>query len=247
MKCLHCLLPVQEEDTNHILPASLGFGDLACTPPGTVCKPCNNYYGREVESQALASFPFVHFRCINGVPTRKGKRPTLNVTLTGPEAVLTADLQEQILDFDDVCAPKHPTAVCRMLVKWALEFIASNGEYDLAVSNRFDAARQFARAPKSNSIWLLGLSIDGPALESNLAPRSADRPLSCRVGFVAVGSKLLFQVELAGVTLRVPLDEELDAVQLVTHGMRVCRCRVQAGVSATDGHQPQSWVMPVRS
>ncbi len=77
MTCIFCQKQVVEASISHILPASLGGEEWACLPDGLVCSRCNQYFGEKVENLALASFPFLPFRVLLGIPTRKKAAPEM--------------------------------------------------------------------------------------------------------------------------------------------------------------------------
>ncbi|MES1934623.1 hypothetical protein T35B1_18563 [Salinisphaera shabanensis T35B1] len=77
MNCIFCKQAGNGASLSHILPASLGGEQWACLPGGLVCSKCNQYFGEKVESQALMSFPFLPFRLLLGIPTKKGRAPKM--------------------------------------------------------------------------------------------------------------------------------------------------------------------------
>ena len=49
--------------------------------PGVTCDACNQYFGQKVESKALRSFPFIEFRVLAGIPSKKGAMPSMATTI----------------------------------------------------------------------------------------------------------------------------------------------------------------------
>ena len=167
MTCIFCDETADGATVSHILPASLGGEQWACLPNGLVCTGCNQYFGEKVESLALGSFPFLPFRLLLGIPTRKGSAPTMQTHLgtvrsspfpgqIGIDPV-TPEIEEAIergtiSQVRILAEPTEPLAVCRMLVKMGLEVVAADSADD-ARDKRFDSARTFARAPARGAEW----------------------------------------------------------------------------------------------
>lgn len=138
MSCIFCRRKAEGSTLSHILPASLGGEEWACLPDGLVCSRCNQYFGEKVENYALGSFPFLPFRLMLGIPTRKGKAPAMKTHLgmlrSGPfpgqigidpitpevEASINSGSTSQLRILAE---PSEPLAVCRMLVNSALLLI----------------------------------------------------------------------------------------------------------------------------
>lgn len=167
MTCIFCRKPADTARVEHILPESLGGGDWACLPRGLVCGACNQYFGAKVEAPALGSFPFLPFRVLLGIRTKRNRAPTLESALglvRGSPIPRTLGLDPRndeietgvrdgtITQVRILAEPTEPVAVCRLLLKMGLEFIAANSVAD-ALSPRFDAARAFARSPQRSSRW----------------------------------------------------------------------------------------------
>jgi hypothetical protein len=167
MSCIFCGKPAEGATLSHILPASLGGEEWACLPDGLVCSGCNQYFGVKVESFALGSFPFLPFRLLLGIPTRKGKAPAMNMYFgkvhSGPlpgqigidpiSPEIEASINSgKISQLRILAEPTEPLAVCRMLVKMGLEVVARDSASD-ARDHRFDSARSFARAPARGTKW----------------------------------------------------------------------------------------------
>jgi hypothetical protein len=152
MMCLFCRGISDHSSRSHVLPASLGGEDWACLPEGVVCSDCNQYFGAKVEAQALGSFPFICFRILFGIPTRKKKAPKMETFLgtmrAGPrpgtigidpnnEAVEEMLAKEQIGQLRILAEVTEPLAIARMLLKMGLETVALD-DHELALSSRFD-------------------------------------------------------------------------------------------------------------
>lgn len=165
---------------SHILPASLWGQEWACLPDGLVCKQCNQYFGEKVEKLALDSFPFLPFRVLLGIPTRKGTAPKMSTrsgTVKGslrpgqigidpasPE-VEKALQSGRITQVRIIAEPTEPIAVCRMLVKMGLEVVARDSPDD-AREMKFDSARVFARSPVKGTHWWFVISTNHELLFS---------------------------------------------------------------------------------
>jgi hypothetical protein len=167
MNCIFCDETADEATVSHILPASLGGEEWACLPSGLVCSGCNQYFGEKVESLALGSFPFLPFRLLLGIATRKGSAPTMRTHLgtlrsspfPGQIGIdpITSDIEAAIetgrlSQLRILAEPTEPLAVSRMLVKMGLEVVAADSAED-AHDDRFDSARIFARAPARGVEW----------------------------------------------------------------------------------------------
>lgn len=178
MNCIFCNRNTVGASVSHILPASLGGENWACLPDGLVCSGCNQYFGEKVESRALKSFPFLPFRLLLGIPSRKGHAPTMQTHLgalrsAGGEGrvgidpcsleIETAIAAGKITQLRILAEPTESLAIARMLVKMGLEVIAADNQED-AHSHRFDSARKFARFPKRGTKWWWFMSTDHDAL-----------------------------------------------------------------------------------
>jgi hypothetical protein len=116
---------------------------------------------------ALGSFPFLPFRLLLGIPTKKGHAPmmqthlgTLRSSLNNGQIgidplspkIQTAIESGHITQLRILAEPTEPLAICRMLVKMGLEVIAADS-LDDARDKRFDSARIFARFPARGAEW----------------------------------------------------------------------------------------------
>lgn len=225
MTCIFCQNLVTGSSISHILPASLGGGTWACLPPGIVCDRCNWYFGKEVESRALASFPFLPLRVLLGIPTRKGSPPHMGTPLgtvratvqpgtlgldPATPAVEEALLNGRITELDIIAEPTEPAAVCRMLVKMGLEALASDLP-DYARSPTFDSARDFARRPARGSSWWFLMHTDHPALFSRFRRGVSRAAWASRVNLSIQGSGevILFRLQFLDVVIITPLDSRI--------------------------------------
>lgn len=171
--CIFCREPAAGRRVEHILPESLGGKDWATLPPGVVCDGCNQYFGSKVEGPALNSFPFSPFRLLLGIATKKGRRPkmgsALGVLRSGPQGTLDIEPRNaataeaiasgRISQLRIPAVPTEPVAVCRLLLKMALEVVADASKED-ALSQRFNEAREFARAPAKGAQWWFLIATD---------------------------------------------------------------------------------------
>ncbi|MBU1260309.1 MAG: HNH endonuclease [Planctomycetes bacterium] len=167
-KCIFCKTENGTYKTiSHILPESLGGKQWACLPQDLECDDCNDYFGSKVERLALNSFPFLEFRSLLGIPTKKNKSPkqetslgTIKGTLCPGIIGLDPKFKEiekvvsngQITQLRILAEPTESLAICRLLLKMGLEVVA-NDSFDDAMKTKFDAAREFARKPLRGSKW----------------------------------------------------------------------------------------------
>ena len=61
--CIWCGGPTNDSDVSHVLPVCSGNRDTQVLQKGTVCRPCNNYFGSKVEP-ALIEDPVIHAICV---------------------------------------------------------------------------------------------------------------------------------------------------------------------------------------
>jgi hypothetical protein len=174
LPCIFCKRRCDNRSVEHIFPESLGGKEWSCLPPGIVCDACNNYFGTKVEPRALDSFPFLPFRVLLGIPTKKRRASKLEVlqgTVFGSSSAGRVELDPRdeevaagvrtgrITQMRLIAQPTEPVAVCRFLLKMGLEVLAGDDGM-LAREARFDATRTFARAPKRGSGWWFLLHTD---------------------------------------------------------------------------------------
>jgi hypothetical protein len=210
--CIFCRCSTTTATREHILPESLGGGDWACAPKGVVCSGCNQYFGSKVEPLALGSYPFLPWRVLLGMPTKKGKSPFIDV----PEGRLVGTGPLGCLGFEPSPAydvprrgeirieadPKEPTATCRLLLKMGLETLAIH-EPGYVRGRRFDAARKFARAPSKGSRWWF-LIQDDPPFSQNVVEA---RDVAFEVAQLDGGE--VFHLALFSLHMFVPLETRI--------------------------------------
>lgn len=165
--CMFCSAKGGRHSVAHIVPESLGGNGAPIGRPGVTCDECNQYFGQKVESKALRSFPFIGFRVLTGIPSKKGAKPSVATSLgaiqaTGRPGVV--ELQPHNQEITRQVAAKElrqlrvlaevtePMAVCRMLLKIGLEQMGKH-YYEVATSERVRTAREFARHPKRGERW----------------------------------------------------------------------------------------------
>jgi len=225
MSCIFCRRDATLSNVSHILPASLGGTEWACLPRGLVCSSCNQYFGDKVEQPALNSFPFLPFRVLLGIPTRKGKAPKMDSylgtivgsPLPGEFAVDPASSAiKKGLDTGEITLivlPAEPTeaaAVSRMLVKMGLETIARHSR-DEALCARYDAARLFARSPSKGSTWWFLIHTDHPTLFAKFTSGVSLNDWLTQVSLAVVEEQDIktFHLRLLGMTIITPLDKDI--------------------------------------
>lgn len=225
MSCIFCTQDSIGTRVEHILPESLGGRAWACLPPGVVCDKCNQYFGAKVESSALGSHPFLPFRLLLGIPTKKGKAAVgassqgdvasgsaPGQIVLNPRTPQVAEQVEagEITQLRMLATPLDPLAVCRLLLKMGVETVAAESAAS-ARSRTYDAARQFARAPTRGEHWWYFESCDYEQLGRRFAAGvTADE---WRSGVSLEVSELegeeVFHLRLLELSLIVPLGERL--------------------------------------
>ena len=206
MRCIFCNQDAANgQRVEHVIPESIGGGDWFVLPPGIVCDSCNQYFGSKVEAVAATDYPLNLIRLMNGVITKKRKwatlphyrglleaRPipgTFGIEPTSEE-IEQRILNGQITQLRVIAETRHPVSLCRMLLKIALETIACDDIED-ALSERYDAARQFARAPRKGSCWWF-LYHGDPSADWNVSPDM--KPVSSGIQDVGGGDLALIEI-----------------------------------------------------
>jgi hypothetical protein len=225
MACIFCRGIVSNNRIEHILPESLGGKNWACLPSGLVCDSCNQYFGSKVEREALQSFPFLPFRLLLGIPTKKSRLPEMNSTigrlksgglpgLIGLDPT-SSELEARIVSgkvsrFTILAEVTEPLAVCRFLLKMGLEVVAADSADDARIS-KFDNARKFARSPSKGKKWWFLLHTDHEALFSNFRKGITVREWieGVKLEVVEVQGAEIFHLQLLNMNLITPLDDRV--------------------------------------
>lgn len=76
--CLFCEGNGPFKRTEHIVPEALGNTDLVLV--GEVCDPCNQYFGKEIESFVLGKTPLAFWRTFLGIRKKRGKLPHVDLS-----------------------------------------------------------------------------------------------------------------------------------------------------------------------
>ena len=84
--CIFCSTERSYRSIAHIVPESLGGKRSPIGRPGVTCDACNQYFGQKVESKALRSFPFIGFRVLTGVSSKKGTMPSMGTSIVDVHA-----------------------------------------------------------------------------------------------------------------------------------------------------------------
>lgn len=165
MTCIFCSTGGSYNSVAHIVPESLGGKHSPIGRPGVTCEACNQYFGQKIESQALRSFPFICFRLLVSVPSKKGRMPSVGVSIgdihaTGKIGTFnleprTKELSRlvvagEVTQLRIIAEVTEPLAVCRMLLKIGLEQLGKHF-YEVAVSDRVPAVTQ----PSESSIEIV--------------------------------------------------------------------------------------------
>lgn len=213
--CIFCSAESGRPSVAHIVPESLGGNGAPIGRPGATCDACNQYFGQKVESKALQSFPFIGFRVLHGVPSKKGAMPSMATTVgtvhaTGRSGFIALEPRNQniaglvaageISQLRVIAEVNEPLAVCRMLLKIGLEQLGKHF-YEVAVSERVQAAREFARRPKRGEQWwfIIRGRPDEYCLRSEAPPEFS-------VEIVERGGVLISAMHMTGISTMVPLE-----------------------------------------
>lgn len=219
--CIYCGSNAATRSIAHIVPESLGGPNSPVGQPGTVCDKCNQYFGQKVESKALRSFPFVQYRAITGIPSKKGKeifaRSTLGnisagkrhqtITLTpATEEISRKFVSGEITQMRISAQVSEPLAVCQTLLKIGLELLAKI-DYEVVVSGRMSDAIEFARRPKRGTSWWFILNCRPAEMFS--APSGENH-----IEIVERESVLVAILRLHGVTAMTCLERGIEPPEL---------------------------------
>lgn len=215
MKCVFCGYDGDTKSVSHIVPESLGGKNSPIANVGVTCDACNQYFGQKVESKALKSFPLIGFRVLSGVKTKKGKVSNFISTAgrvfgtAKPRVVelepLNEEIQSKVLlsqktQFRVIAEVTEPLPVCRLLIKMGLEQLG-NHFHEVAMSERMNAARDFARKPKRGSSWWFILRSNPEELfNENLVGLESAIQISEYQGI------LVATLELPGISTITPLE-----------------------------------------
>ena len=215
MKCIFCEKNGKVTSVSHIVPESLGGRNSPVASSGVTCDACNQYFGQKVESKALKSFPFIGFRVLSGVKSKKGKAPS--TLASGGKIISSGEYGKVVFEpFNDemelkitsgqktqfriIAEVTESLSVCRMLLKMGLEQLGSHF-YDVAISDRVNDARCFARGPQRGSSWWF-------ILKSNPRELIGENPrqLELSIEIYELQGVLSSVMRLPGVTTITPLE-----------------------------------------
>lgn len=217
MTCIFCSKAESFETLAHIVPESLGGKHSPIGAAGVTCDACNQYFGQKVESKALSSFPFIGFRVLTGVPSKKKKMPSIKTSIGNIYATAKSNIVElearcqdlhksvingQVTQFRLIAEVTEPLAVCRMLLKIGLEQLGKHF-YEVAISERVQAAREFARSPKrDNDWWFIIRSNPDKLLDRTKFSDSS-------IEIVEHQGKLISVLHLPGISTMTPLERSV--------------------------------------
>lgn len=227
--CIFCRHEANDTNVEHILPESLGGGDWARLPPGVVCGKCNQYFGAKVEAPALGSYPFLPFRVLLGIPTKRRRAPFLKAmpgtvsSSPSPGRIIlepaTPNIHDRILRGEItqlrlLAEPSDPVAVCRLLLKMGLEVIGADAPSDARLL-RFDAAREFARSPRRNQRWWFLVACDHQGLfrrfERGVSRAEWRKEVSLST-YIQAGVEV-FHLRLLNMSLITPLEPAMQPAE----------------------------------
>lgn len=167
--------------TEHVIPESLGNDDLLLRDQ--VCGACNNHFSK-LEEIVLQKTPIAFWRAQLGIRTKRGKLPSVDlsqprrekgtipsthpahddVRITahgdstsiefGNERAIAEILSGERTEFRLVVTPRMLFVLGRFMCKVGLELLCLHDE-DTARSQRFDAARRYARFGNHGNLWPL--------------------------------------------------------------------------------------------
>ena len=176
--CIFCGSDGPFASVSHIVPESLVGSNGPVAAGQTTCDPCNHYFGQKVESAALSTFPFNHFRLFSSIPSKKGRLFSMPTTagmiaaagrpgqleLKEPtEKALAFIGRSETGQFRLLAEVTEPLAVARMLIKVGIETLAKHHDA-LARSARFAAAREFCRRPRRGQRWWFAIQTEASAM-----------------------------------------------------------------------------------
>jgi hypothetical protein len=217
--CIFCGSQVVPQSTSHIVPESLGGPHSPIAPPGITCDACNQYFGQKVESFALRSFPFIGYRLLESIPSKKNRMVSLPTSLgviraSGTPGRIELESRcpqvEQLViegranSFRIVAEVTEALAVCRMLLKIGLELLGKHF-YEVAISERVRNAREFARRPKPRDRWWFIIHSDPSVLFNAHPDFSVDE--SGAIEIIEHEDRLISILRLRGVTTMIPLED----------------------------------------
>ena len=164
-KCIFCgtTNPNVFSTKEHILPESLIGETYALLPDGYYCDECQNIFGSSIQQQALADFPFINFRIMFSIPTKKQKSPWMNTIVgkifaTDNIGILGLEPNE-LVDLNKMkqliipAFSKRPDMILRTLLKIGIEIIATSQYPDIVYEKRYDAARKYALTGIKETPW----------------------------------------------------------------------------------------------
>lgn len=213
--CMFCSAEDERHSTAHVIPESLDGSNAPIGRLGATCSACNQYFGQKVESKALRSFPFIGFRVLAGIPSKKGSLPRINTSIGIVRATGTLGIVELQPRDDDishraatgavsqlrvVAEVTEPLAVCRMLLKIGLEQLGKHF-YEVATSERMLAARNFARRPGRGDRWWFILQSN-----PNEYAFSSETPREFSVEIVEREGVLISVLHMTGISSMIPLE-----------------------------------------
>lgn len=171
-KCIFCGTTDSSQFTTkeHIIPESLIGGTFALLPDGFYCDSCQNIFGSTIEQQALGDYPFINFRVLFSVPTKKKKAPWMktivgkmyaggNIGLIG----LDENDSTKKSEFKHIMLPsssKKPDMILRLLLKIGIEVIAASQCPEMVYDQRYNAARHYALTGEKSSKWFYIINHD---------------------------------------------------------------------------------------
>ncbi len=184
--CIFCGGDTKNATIEHIWPESLGGTEEVCMRNKLVCEKCNNYFGSNIERQALNDYPFLHYRFSSCITTKRGKYPKIKTRIgdfiSSPfERIIGLNPRSEeierrinnghITQFRILAEITDPYAICRFLLKMGLEIIADDRPYEI-YNSKYDAARRVARSPKLGDKWWFLFIRDDMSWLSNELPVS---------------------------------------------------------------------------
>lgn len=179
--CLYCQAHGPFTTVDHVIPESLGNDDLLLE--GDVCDRCQAYFGKEVERYVLEKTPIAVWRVILGIPTKKGRPPSVSVSQSHvqkgtfpernrhhdnvgftahPDGTTSVDINDDeiVRDIADGTKGQFNLVLTPKLLHMLGRFLGKIGLGILAISDgvrardsRFDRVRRYARFGEFEELW----------------------------------------------------------------------------------------------
>jgi hypothetical protein len=232
-KCIFCGTTdsTQFNTKEHIIPESLIGETYALLPDGLYCDSCQNLFGSSIEQQALGDYPFINFRVLFSVPTKKRKTPWMetivgkmhaggNIGIVGFEENDSTQ-QEEIKSIVLPAFSRKPNMVLRMLLKIGIEVIAASQYPEMVFDQRYDAARHYALTGEKNSKWFYIVNHDSESFNryiksGQISIEEWHSNIYAYIKYEAIGVEILY-LRILYLDFIVPLTENVLPDEKLIH------------------------------